>query len=166
MSSVTGANDITAAFANLEARAVKEVKEIIELNIGDMAEEARRNAPGSGDMIATQGGSIKFDDIKSNRGFTPISQAITYKIENGGLKGSVTVEISAGEVAAYVEFGTGQSAASYLLTVPTEWREIARKYYVNGKGTIIAAPFLLPAFMKYSVKAVKELKEFLATLRL
>jgi hypothetical protein len=136
----------------------KEVKEIVEINIGDLEMEAIRNAPGGGDLIRTQHGPESQQDIARGRSWVPISQAIGYKLTNRGLTGTVFVERSAGELAAYVEFSTGQDAARYLSTVPPEWRAVAQRYYINGRGTIIGKPYMLPAFMKYKEQFVKDLK--------
>lgn len=149
------ANKLRAAALNFE----KEVKEIVEINTGDMEMEAIRNAPGGGDLIRTQNGSESQQDIARGRNWVPISQAIGYKLTNNGLTGTVFVERSAGELAAYVEFGTGQSASTYLATVPTEWKAVAQRYFINGRGTIINQPYMLPAFMKYKEQFVKDLKE-------
>lgn len=136
----------------------QEVKEITEYNLGEIELQAIRDAPSGGDQIKTQTGSESLEKIARGRSFTPISQAIGYSIDPSGYKGSVYVERSIGEVAAWVEFGTGQSAATYLATVPKEWKSLAQLYYINGKGTIIAQPYLLPAFLKYKIEYVKELK--------
>ena len=138
---------------------VKEVKEIVELNTGDLEMEAIRNAPGGGDLIRTTFGTQTQDEIRGQRNWSPISQSIGYKIVDGGLKGVVYVERSAGELAAWVEFSTGQDAAVYLATVPIEWRELAATFYRNGKGTIIGQPYMLPAFMKYKEQFLKDLKQ-------
>lgn len=149
------ASRLRAAAVNFE----KEVKEIVELNTGDMELEAIRNAPGGGDLIRTQSGAETQADIARDRNWVPISQAIGYEIKNNGYTGTVFVERSAGELAAYVEFGTGQSASTYLSTVPTEWKAVAQRYYINGRGTIVNQPYLLPAFMKHKQQFVKDLKD-------
>jgi len=140
----------------------KEVKQVVELNIGEMEMEAIRLAPGGGDLIRTQAGAETQTNIARGRNWVPISQAIGYKLTNNGLSATLYVERSAGELAAYVEFGTGQSASTYLATVPPEWKAVAQRYYVNGKGTIINQPYLLPAFMKYKQEFVKDLKAAIA----
>lgn len=166
MSRVTGNINLQQAFSRLSSEVQTKVKEIVEVNTGDMEMEAIRNAPGAGDMIATQHGSENERDIVGDRNWTPISQAIGYTITQNGLKGSVFVEKSAGDIAAWVEFSTGQTARTYLATVPKKWRDLARKFYINGRGTIIGKPYLLPAFMKYSVIFQKELKDLLKNITL
>lgn len=146
---------LRAAALNFE----KEVKEIVELNTGDMEMEAIRNAPGGGDLIRTQHGSENQQDIARGRSWVPISQAIGYKLTNNGFTGTVFVERSAGELAAYVEFGTGQSAATYLSTVDPQWKAVAQRYFINGRGTIVNQPYMLPAFMKHKEQFVKDLKD-------
>jgi len=160
MSRVTSTVDLNRLSQAVQLR----VKEIVEVNTGDLEMEAIRNAPGPGERIQTEHGAVSESDIRNGR-WTPISQAIGYRISNSGYTGRVFVERSAGDIAAWVEFGTGQSAARYLSTVPARWREIARRYYINGRGTIIGRPFLLPAFMKYSVIFQKELKEVFRNIR-
>lgn len=146
----------------LRAAALKfetDVKEAVEFNIGEMEMEAIRNAPGGGDLIKTQYGTESQNDIARGRNWVPISQAIGYKLTNRGLTATLFLEKSAGELGAYVEFGTGQSASNYLATVPPEWRAVAQRYYINGKGTIINQPFMLPAFMKHKELFLQDLKD-------
>jgi len=143
-----------------------EVKEIIETNLGDIELEAIRDAPGGGQPIKTTFGTESQEKIARGRGWTPISQAIGYSIDTSGYKGRVFVERSAGEIAAWVEFSTGQDAARYLATVPPEWRALAAQYIRNGRGTIIGQPYLLPAFLKYQIQCVKDLKAALKALKL
>lgn len=154
----------TVNFSRLSAAIQLRVKEIVEVNTGDMEMEAIRNAPGPGAMVATEHGPVSESDIRNGR-WTPISQAIGYRIENSGYTGKVFVERSAGDIAAWCEFGTGQSAATYLATVPSKWREIAARYIRNKRGTIVNQPYMLPAFYKYSVIFRKQLKEALRNVR-
>jgi len=158
MSNIDGFKQFADKLNKLSKDFQQEVKEITEYNLGEIELQAIRDAPGGGDQIRTQLGSESQSDIARGRSWTPISQAIGYSIDSSGYKGTVYVERSAGEIAAWVEFGTGQSASSYLATVPPEWKSLAQLYYINGKGTIIAQPYLLPAFLKYKIEYVKELK--------
>ena len=161
MSKVNGLNGINSAFTNLEAKLVSQIQEVIENNIEELKFAAIRDAPAGGDNISVQGGQVKLDDIKPTKGWTPINQAIGSELSPDRLKGKVFVETNAGDVAAWVEFGTGQSAKSYLMTVPKEWREVAIKFYLTGRGTIIAKPYLYNNFLKYQLNTVKELTALL-----
>lgn len=146
----------------------QEVKEITEFNLGDIELAAIRDAPASGDQIRTEFGTEIYDKILQDRGrkWTPVSQAIGYSIDSSGYKGSVYVERSAGDPAIWIEMGTGQDASNYLSTVPPEYAAIAARFYRNGKGTILHAPYLLPNFMKQKLEYVKDLKKALEKLKL
>ena len=159
-------NDLANAIDRMSREFQENVKGIVEFNLGEIETEAIRNAPGPGENIATEHGPERQDKIARGRNWTPISQAIGYKIDPDGYSGNVYIEGSAGEIAIYVEFGCGQSARSYLATIPAEFREVAKKFYINGKGTIINKPYLLPAYFKYQIQFVKELKQAIKNMRL
>lgn len=64
------------------------------------------------------------------------------------------------EFAAHMEFGTGKSAATYIPShLPQEWDEYAYTFYVTGKGTRKASPYLFPAFEAERVELIKKIKE-------
>lgn len=165
---VRGFNELAARLNSMSAKFQNEVKEIVEFNAGQIERQAIADAPGPGDRIKVEGGSIRQDQIADKRrgSFTPISQAIGYSIDQTGYKATIFVERSAGDIAIYTEMGTGQSAKTYLADKPPEWKAYAMLYYVNGKGTIIAQPYLLPAFLKYQIQMQKELKAALKNLKL
>ena len=165
MSSIKGLDQLLRDLDKKSLAIQQEVKEIVELNVGDLSEAAFRDAPGGGDRIATQFGSIGYEQVSSKRrGQTPIAQAIGYTISSDGYSGSVYVDKSAGDIAAYVEFGTGQSASTYLQGKDPEWVALARRYYVNGKGTIVAKPYLYNNYLKQRIQFVNDLKEALTRL--
>jgi hypothetical protein len=143
-----------------------DVSALIGLTASDIVLEAVRNAPGPGDPIATERGSETQQDIARDRAWVPISQAIAFELESDGMAALVYVEKAAGELAVYVEVGTGQSARSYLATLSPEWQAAARKFYINGKGTIVNRPYMYPAIQKYEVIFIKELRELLKDLRI
>lgn len=47
--------------------------------------------------------------------------------------------------SGFVEFGTGAYAEEYVATLPDQWQEEARKFFVNGKGKGQPHPFFYPA---------------------
>jgi len=159
-------NELAAAFLKASADFQKEVKGILEFNLGEIETTAIRDAPGPGAPIKTKFGNETQDNINKHLSPTPISQAISYKIDTSGYSGSVFIESSAGVIAIYTEFGTGQSAAVYLATLDNEFRAVARRYYINGKGTIIQQAYLLPAYFQYQVQFQKELKQALKNISL
>lgn len=63
--------------------------------------------------------------------------------------------------AAFVEFGTGEYAADYVSTLPDEWKEEARKFFVNGLGRQQAHPYFYPAVQRHQDDIIPELdKQF------
>lgn len=157
----TNINGLASLLNAYSQKMQTEVKEIVEYHTGEIETAAIRDAPGPGDPIKTQHGNIRQDQIADKRrgNFVAISQAIGYTIDTSGYKGTVYVERSAGEIAAYCEFGTGQSAASYLSNTPAEWRSLAQRFYVDGQGTIINQPYLLPNFLRQKPKFIQDLKD-------
>jgi HK97 gp10 family phage protein len=63
---------------------------------------------------------------------------------NNQLTGTVAFGGQAAPYAPYVEFGTGSG-----VNVPQGFSDYAMQFYVNGKGTMKAQPFLIPAYLKY-----------------
>lgn len=62
-----------------------------------------------------------------------------------------------GEESAYLEFGTGNFAKALLGPYPEDWKNMARKFYINGLGRTLAKPYLYPAFQKNAGEAVHEI---------
>lgn len=165
------AKSVGAAFSEMANRLNKmsidvqeEVKGLIEFHAGNIENEARRDAPG--EVIQTENGTETLSEISGDKKWHPVNQSIGYKIDTTGYKATIFVNDTAGKVAAYVEFGTGQSARTYLATVPAEWKAYAQLFYINGKGTIINQPYLLPAFLKHQIIFIKEMNDLIKNLKL
>jgi HK97 gp10 family phage protein len=60
------------------------------------------------------------------------------------LTGTVAFGGNAAPYAPYVEFGTGSG-----VVIPQGFSDFAMQFYVNGKGTMRAQPYLIPAYLKY-----------------
>ena len=60
---------------------------------------------------------------------------------------------NAAPYAPYVEFGTGSG-----VVVPEGFNAFAMQFYVNGKGTMRAQPYLIPAFIKYRKVFLNDMK--------
>ena len=105
------------------------------------------------------------------------SEAIS-GIKGGRLRGSVRLVFSENGmratietdevILAYIEFGTGDYASAYLSGKPQEMVDEAIKFYVSGKGTMPASPWLFPVYYKYKDEIPKEfdrrVQEFFNTL--
>jgi HK97 gp10 family phage protein len=65
------------------------------------------------------------------------------------------------EYAAYQEFGTGFHAADYVTTLPEDWQEYAKSFFVNGEGRVPAHPYLYPAFEQERPQLIKRITNIL-----
>lgn len=157
MSSLNGTSDLIKYFQQLEKDIQEDVLDVVEETTLNIQREAIMNAPAAGDNVPTQYGTQKVE--------VGINQYIGSKLEDNGLSGTVFLEAGATKLAIFIEYGTGSSAAGYVPTLPKEWQEHARKYYVNGKGTLLKKPFMLPAYFKYEVIFVNELKKIVSKKR-
>ena len=150
---VKGIKGVLSNINNFEKEVQDEVKELVMLYTGLIEKEAKNNAPGINDALATTYGTQKAD--------TNITSFIFSDIINKGYTGIIGIEANASKLAVYIEFGTGSSAAGYVPLLPQEFQDIAQKFYVNGKGTLIKKPFLLPAFFKYRQQFFYDFSKFL-----
>ena len=155
---VSGLNRLMRRFEQLPKETQADVKDIIEEETLAIQREAIQNAPAAGDSLSTTYGTQKIN--------TGINQFIGASISPTGLSGEVFIEASASELAAFIEFGTGVSAANYVPTLDPEFQAIAQKYYKNGKGTLIKHPFLLPAWFKHEPTVVPKIKKALENIKL
>lgn len=115
---------------NLQAHA-REAANRAELTVAErIAESARIVAPGS------LGGKIS------------VTQT-----------GQETIIDAGDELSAYVEFGTGQNAEVFLAGKPEEQVAEAKKFFVNGEGTLQAHPFFFPAIYQHRDEIIVELEK-------
>lgn len=152
---VKGLQQVLNNFKQLEEVIQEDVRDAVEKWTLVIQREAMDAAPAAGDTLKTTYGTQKNE--------TGINQYIyaSFDISNKGMTGQVGIDGNASKLAAYIEFGTGVSAAGYVPTLPKEWQEVARTYYVNGKGTLIKQPFLLPAFFNNQFKFLYDMKKVL-----
>ena len=66
----------------------------------------------------------------------------------------VEIAVSA-NYAAFIEFGTGIFAASYVPTLPQQWQKLAKTFYISGKGRGKQHPFLFPA-IEINIEKLKD----------
>jgi hypothetical protein len=163
---VFGHKRLMRRFEQLPKEIQEDVRDIIEEVTLDIQKEAIQNAPAAGDRIPINSSSIERGSGNSQRINTGINQFIGASIDNNALSGEVFIESGAGPLAIYIEFGTGVSAANYVPTLDPEFQAVAQKYYINGKGTIMKQPFLLPAWFKYQPTVVPKIKKALQNIKL
>ncbi len=111
---------------NLEKKLDNKLKEIdieMEASMQEMVTVAKQKAP-----VALKNGGR----LRSSIGYIkdrPFSYALVARTR----------------YAAYVEFGTGKYALKYVKGLEEYWRNVADRYYKNGKGKTKQKPFFYPA---------------------
>ena len=124
---------------------IEAVKDILASTATDIEIEAIRNAP-----------SV-WEGLPLN-----IKQRIDKVAENNGLSWRVGVQSGdpVFEIEAWLEFGTGLSAREILSNpqYTQEIRDVARRFYRNGRGRIIGQPYLMPAFFRNTANLVTDIE--------
>lgn len=89
-----------------------------------------------------------------------VRQHIGAEIDRGKLEATVFAGgTSQDDMAAYLEFGTGDSAAAYLATQPSWVKEWAANFIKNKKGTITDHPYLIPSLRDETPELIEKLKK-------
>ena len=139
---------LDAALKDLDKQSdivIEAVKDILASTATDIELEAIRNAPS-----VWQGQPLN------------IKQRIDKVVEENGLNWRVGVQSGdpVFEIEAWLEFGTGLSAREILSNpqYTQEVRDIARRFYRNGKGRIIGQPYLMPAFFRNTANLVTDIE--------
>ena len=139
---------LDAALKDLDKQSdivIEAVKDILASTATDIELEAIRNAPS-----VWEGQPLN------------IKQRIDKVVEEGGLNWRVGVQSGdpVFEIEAWLEFGTGLSAREILSNpqYTQEVRDIARRFYRNGKGRIIGQPYLMPAFFRNTANLVTDIE--------
>lgn len=139
---------LDAALKDLDKQSdivIEAVKDILASTATDIELEAIRNAPS-----VWQGQPLN------------IKQRIDKVVKEGGLNWRVGVQSGdpVFEIEAWLEFGTGLSAREILSNpqYTQEVRDIARRFYRNGKGRIIGQPYLMPAFFRNTANLVTDIE--------
>lgn len=100
-------------------------------------------------------------DARANCDDSLIKNSIQIEKESGEWDVSAGSGLPLPEMAAYIEFGTGNFAAIQVAGMPEDWRKMAWRFYVNGMGRLPASPYMYPAFQKNTLKIEQELKELI-----
>lgn len=125
----------------------------IKKGLGDKLEKVDAELGASVEEMATKAKTLAPSDVE---GFS-ISQGINVK-KIQPLAYSLN---SNNQYSAYFEFGTGKYAATYVPNLDEEWQVLARKYFINGKGTIPDRPFLYPSVKSVFPRMVKNINRVL-----
>lgn len=136
---VKNLSTVTSAIAKMGDMVKRGVQDEIAKSISNIQVEATNKA----NAISSE---LKIDEYKSDSGMTGIVSARHFANIN---------------LAAYIEFGTGIHAASLLQNYPQEVRDLAKQFYVNGKGRLFGRPYLIPAFLVERKKFLNNVKKVL-----
>lgn len=128
---IKGLQSFTQMLDNIGIEVDKIVKEVLLLSANEILQDALSRLPsGSGNVRASFAIEVDDDGWK----------CIIYSDE---------------EVAAYIEFGTGDFAKAYLAGKPQEVVDEAIKFYIDGSGKMPAQPYLFPAYLARRDKIVE-----------
>ena len=105
-----------------------------------------------------QGGELILNQAKANVAIQGDDFQVLVQMEAKRDADGWTVSVFTDEkMGAYFEFGTGG-----FFVLPSEVDSAyTRRWYVNGKGTLHAAPWLFPAWRQHRDKAIQLIKESL-----
>jgi HK97 gp10 family phage protein len=129
---IRGITSVTARFQRLSKQAELQVKSSVVRNTDQIYAEAVANVPVLDGHLRGSGNTSYSDNQ---------------------LTGIVAFGGNAAPYAPYVEFGTGSG-----VVIPQGFNAFAMQFYVNGKGTMKAQPYLIPAFIKYKKVFLNDMK--------
>jgi len=112
-------------------------------SVTDMQFTAKQLAPASNDTVNSTGGVLL---------------GAIEPLKNGFMDYSLVCQK---DYAPYMEFGTGNYAASYVKSLEPEWEALAATFFVSGKGRIPARPFMVPAIRKHTPEIIQKIKDIL-----
>ena len=112
-------------------------------SVTDMQFTAKQLAPASNDTVNSTGGVLR---------------GAIEPLKNGFMDYSLVCQK---DYAPYMEFGTGNYAASYVKSLEPEWEALAATYFVSGKGRILPRPFMVPAIRKHTPEIIQKIKDIL-----
>jgi len=147
---ITGMPALKKKLSSMSTKVRDEIKYQVLDSSTQITMDALTAAP---DKLFIKGKSGGEDDLN-------IKNRLVNVPKNKGFAAEIGVQGDS-KIPVYVEFGTGSDAAAYVPTLPQEIQDYARKFYVNGKGTIKKQPYLIPAFLRESPIFIKELEKIL-----
>lgn len=130
---VKGLKGLLRQLDNLEKTVDDKVMQVFAKYANIIYQEALSNLPSGANVIRSSGGvTVNIADNKVEIYFD-------------------------GDLAGWIEFGTGIYAKNLLQSRPREWKDEAMKFFVNGSGRMPAQPYLYPAFINNRDKLIRDL---------
>lgn len=150
---------VIASITSLEREIVSAVSEAVTKGIDNMEVDVKASAPRAGDRTPTTNGGGKVVDYNIG--------SYTYKqYSNRNMDAEFGITGQAEELAAFINFGTGSDAKSFVPTLSTQWQRMAMEFYKNGKGTLIHQPFFTNAWFRVKDQIVKDAQANLDKLKI
>jgi len=138
---IKGLQELLKKFKTLDKEIIKNVDDLIEGAAQEIELDAKVAAP------------VNFGKLRQGIKAEPIQgEKLGYRV------------VAKEKYSAFMEFGTGGKNVK----VPPELKEIAWEFKGDNirEGNITPRPFLYPAFVKHRKILIKDLKDYLKTLKL
>lgn len=88
-----------------------------------------------------------------------VRQSINFTHDSANLSANIFAgNTSTDNLAAYLDFGTGRFAASYVRTLPPEFQKLAMTFFKNGKGTLRSYAYFSSSYIQERQRLVEKLK--------
>lgn len=99
------------------------------------------------------------DGAKLSADIAAVRQSINFEFDVDTHTGSVFAgNVTGDHMAAYLAFGTGDSAKDFLSTVPEPFPKMAMQFWKNGKGTLKVHDYFVGAYLQEGEKLKDKLK--------
>jgi phage gpG-like protein len=147
---IRGARELKNRLKEFNGDLPESVDEVLRINADELVRNARRRAPtrrnaGEGERAGTLRQSINVQKAEN----------LSYNVGSNVF------------YAAYMEFGTGNLAASYVAGLPEEFQELAIQYKAEPRKRLIniaPRPYLYPSYLEQIPILIEDLRQDLNTI--
>jgi hypothetical protein len=122
---------------DIEITGVKEAFNRIKVNFNKISDEIDMEMGNGIEKIITQAKTLVPANFSRLRSSLYVNKLGKFNYEFG----------SNVNYAAYVEFGTGRYAASYVPSLEPEWQRFALSYKTSNPGNLDKSPYLYPSII-------------------
>lgn len=148
---------------SLKITGLNETFNTLKGNVEAIKKEIDNEMAASVELMATNAKQLFPGGRASIKGQTQLYAQIRASIR-ADKKMPFVYELIAGKGAdpmpAYIEFGTGKYFPQYP-GKEAEWQNLAKQYYVNGKGWMTPSPYFYPSVTSGIVSLVNNIKQVL-----
>jgi hypothetical protein len=137
------------AALNIEITGVKDAFNKFKGNFNKIADEIDMEMGDGIERIVTQAKTLVPANFSRLRSSLYVTKLGKYNYEFG----------SNVNYAAYVEFGTGKYAASYVPSLEPEWQRFALTYKTANPGKLPSSPYLYPSIILGQQNIIKNINQ-------